>query len=426
MSPAAISEHWTARPCRVAPDDLFALAGRGACALLYGDGPGARWLIAADDPLVVIDDPAELAALAFERRGDVPPIRPDLVGFATYEGGAAREPLVPKPAVEGPVPLPAIRFGVHRTIRVVDRAAGTLWTGTRRLAAGAPSETRTAELGTGPFRARKVGETDDEAAYRDKVEAVRDAIARGDVYQVNLTRQEEWRVEGSLLEFARRLFAANPAPYSALLAEPGFTIVSSSPELFLAKDGDRLVSRPIKGTVPRGRDGAADRALAEALRASPKDRAELAMIADLVRNDLARVARTGTVRVTEFPALESYANVHHLVAAIEAAQRPEVTLAGLLDALFPAGSITGCPKIAAMQMIRALEPWPRGIYTGAIGWLAHDASQFALSVAIRTAAVRDGRLAFGVGGGVVWDSDPAAEYAETVAKGASLVRCLSS
>jgi para-aminobenzoate synthetase component 1 len=170
----------------------------------------------------------------------------------------------------------------------------------------------------------------------------------------------------------------------------------------------------------------ADGLLKRNLLSSPKERAELAMITDLMRNDLTRVCQIPSVRVETFPRLESYANVHHLVADISGSLVPGLTLEALFSALFPGGSVTGCPKRTAMRLIRELEAHPRMVYTGALGWFSHDLAQADFSIAIRTAWTSPSDLLFGVGGGVVWDSDPAAEYQETVHKGSSIVRCLNS
>jgi anthranilate/para-aminobenzoate synthase component I len=258
-----------------------------------------------------------------------------------------------------------------------------------------------------------------------KVARIREEIFRGNVYQVNLTRQERWAFSGNLAEFARRLWSANPAPHSALIADAGWAIVSSSPESFFRISEGRLLTRPIKGTAPRGAMPAEDRHLAEALLASPKNRSELAMIVDLLRNDLSRICAGPSVRVNAFPALESYANVHHLVAEIEGELPGKASLETLLRAVFPGGSITGCPKLAAMGLIRELEPWPRRVYTGALGWCRADLRQGEFAIPIRTAWASGGELRFGVGGGVVWDSEPREEYEETRHKGRSLVQCLS-
>lgn len=421
MCCAAITEHWTAVPARLGVEDFLALPGREPCAVLYGDGPGADWLLFAEGPLLVAGG-LELPDLAIERRGDVPPIHPDWIGFASYEAGYALDPVLPPPPAL-PWRFPLVHLAVYRSVRLYHRPTGLLYEA-RREGIAAPRQSSL--LQPCAFGARKAWDSDGAEVYAAKVARIREDIRRGNVYQVDLTRQEAWSYEGSLVELARCLYAANPAPFSGLIAGTDFAVLSSSPERFVRVSGARVESRPIKGTAARGRGPAEDRLAAEGLLGSAKDRAELAMIVDLVRNDLARVCRWPSVRVEGFPELETYANVHHLVATVAGELRPGLDLRALSAALFPAGSITGCPKLAAMGCIRELEAHPRLAYTGALGWLSQELDQAELAVAIRTASAVAGELRFGVGGGVVWDSDPAAEYLETVHKGRSLVACLSS
>jgi para-aminobenzoate synthetase component 1 len=196
-------------------------------------------------------------------------------------------------------------------------------------------------------------------------------------------------------------------------------VVSASPELFLARRGSRLVSRPIKGTRRRGQTPAEDAALARELLESAKDRAEHVMIVDVHRNDLGRVARFGSVQVEQPWALESFATVHHLTSTIVADERDGTAPLDAVRAAFPAGSITGAPKIRAMEVLADLEPHTRGVYTGAIGWIG-DHGDFDLSVAIRTATLRGDRVEFPAGGGIVLDSDPDSEYREVWEKARGL------
>lgn len=413
-----VSESWTARPARVGEGDLFeALDGR-PFALLHGEG---RFQVLARDPLAVGRD-LDLTGLAFSRRGDLPPILPDLIGFVGYEMGYALEPLAGQPAPP-PMAFPDCHLALHAEVLILDRAEGRLYTGRRE----APRQIEPCPnlLRPGAFSARRIANSDTAASFGAKVARIREEIARGNVYQVNLTRQETWAWEGNLGTFARRLATANAAPHSAFLAGPDWAVVSSSPETLLRIQEGRLITRPIKGTAPRGQDPTADHRLAEELLASPKNRAELAMIVDLLRNDLTRACRLPSVRVDAFPELESYANVHHLVATVSGELRPGLDLRELFAALFPGGSVTGCPKLAAMRLIRDLEPLPRSVYTGALGWLRSDLQQADLALAIRTAWAVPGELRFGLGGGITWDSDPADEYEETVHKGRSIVQCLS-
>jgi para-aminobenzoate synthetase component 1 len=362
-----------------------------------------------------------LPALRFERSGAIPPIQPDLVGFASYGLGHALLPRAGPPRPP-PFPVPDLRLTLHREVRVYDRATGLLHTGVR----SGPDEgdDRPNLLGEGGFAAEKRWDSETPATWAGKVERIRAEIAAGNVYQVNLARLEGWSFRGDLRVLSRRLVALDPAPFGALVAGPECTVISASPERFLRLHGGALEARPIKGTAPREADPAADARAARELLASAKDRAELTMIVDLLRNDLGILAPPGAVTVDPYPELESYASVHHLVATVRARAPAGLTLEALLSAAFPGGSVTGCPKLAAMALIRELERFGRGPYCGALGWVRHDLGQLDLALPIRTAFAVRGELAFGVGGAVTWDSDPAAEYLETVHKARSLTSCL--
>ncbi len=255
----------------------------------------------------------------------------------------------------------------------------------------------------------------DAAQHAAAVGRIRDYIAAGDCYQVNFTFPLDGIAYGSPLALYARLRQRQPTRHAALLADGETVSLSLSPELFLARQGERLLTRPMKGTAPRGATPAADAANRAALLASPKERAENLMIVDLLRNDLGRVARTGSVRVDALFDAEAYPTVWQLTSSISAAA-PGVPLAALLRALFPCGSVTGAPKVRAMQIIDQLENGPRGIYTGSLGWLL-PGGDFSLNVAIRTLSVAaDGRMRMSVGGGIVADSEAAAEYRECLLK----------
>lgn len=257
-------------------------------------------------------------------------------------------------------------------------------------------------------------------AYEAAVEKVRAYIAAGDVYQVNICQRFEMQFSGSVFDLFRSLFKRNPAPFFAFINAGDHQVVSTSPERFLRQQGQRVETRPIKGTRPRGKTPAADRRLAEELLESIKDDAELSMIVDLMRNDIGQVCRQGSIRVTYHKKLEAYENVYHLVSIVEGRLDERRSSADLIAATFPGGSITGCPKIRAMEIIDELEPHRRHVYTGAIGYISFHGTMD-LSIAIRTATVVDGRIVFSVGGGIVFDSDPAAEYEETLHKGQTLI-----
>lgn len=259
------------------------------------------------------------------------------------------------------------------------------------------------------------------ALHVARVRQALELIRAGELYQVNLARRFELDVEGAPLDSFASLLRDGWPPYAALFDWPEVTVVAASPELFLATDSERRAfTAPIKGTRPRHRDPEQDRALADALDADPKERAELAMIIDVERNDLGRLALPGSVRLRHPPAVESHARVHHRAATIEASLQPHVTRAELLEAMLPSGSVTGAPKVRAMDAIRALEPVRRGLYTGAFGILRQDGG-LELGMAIRTLTVKDGTGHYYAGGGIVADSDPERELEETLWKAAALL-----
>ena len=260
--------------------------------------------------------------------------------------------------------------------------------------------------------------------YVEAVQAVREYIMAGDIFQANLSQRFEADMPLPPYELYRRLRRINPAPFASYLNLDGVTVVSASPERFLRVRGDLVETRPIKGTRPRGSDPASDRALARELVDSVKDRAEHVMIVDLERNDLGRVCRYGTVRVSELMALERYATVYHLTSTVEGRLRPDKGVIDLLKATFPGGSITGAPKVRAMEIIDELEPTRRSVYTGDIGYFSFDGG-LDINIVIRTILVKEGKAYFQVGGAVVYDSDPEGEYIETLDKAKALVHALS-
>ncbi len=259
----------------------------------------------------------------------------------------------------------------------------------------------------------------DEAGFTAGVRAIREAIAAGDVYQVNLTRRVSAPMAGpptsgtstDIAALGAALAVGNPAPFSAVVRIPshGIFVASASPERFLARRGRTVSSSPIKGTAP-----------APGL-LLPKDRAENVMIVDLVRNDLGRVCQPGTVRVPALMATEEHPGLVHLVSTVEGTLRPDAGWPELLAATFPPGSVTGAPKLAALDHIRALEPAPRGPYCGSLGWVDADRRTGCLNVAIRTFFVDDGDLCFGTGGGITWGSEPDGEWEETELKARRLL-----
>ena len=273
--------------------------------------------------------------------------------------------------------------------------------------------------GPGPSLApylRPLGTSLDRSAFEGAVRKILDHEMEGDTYQVNLTRQVRCARPDDPFTLWQSLASAARAPFSAFADFGGFRVLSLSPERFLAKAGGGIWTEPIKGTAPRGDTVKDDAANLGRLLSGEKEAAELAMIVDVERNDLGRVALPGRVRLARHREVLSLPHVHHLVSRVEADLRPGTGVADLLRATFPGGSVTGAPKIRAMQIIDDLEPVSRGFYCGAMGWMDLQ-GDLDLSLTIRTATDAGGALHFGVGGGIVADSDPTAEWEETVAKG---------
>ena len=258
----------------------------------------------------------------------------------------------------------------------------------------------------------------DQTAFKAGVRTIRAAIAAGDVYQVNLTRllAAPLPAGADVAALGAALAEGNPAPFSAVVRLPaqGIHVASASPERFLERDGDRLWSSPIKGTA-----AAPDGFLV-------KDRAENVMIVDLVRNDLGRVCEWGSVTVPSLCAVEEHPGLAHLVSTVAGRLRPGLGWADAIGATFPPGSVTGAPKVSALQHIAALEPADRGVYCGAVGWVDADRGRGSLNVAIRTFWFAEGEIRFGTGGGITWDSDPAGEWAETELKARRLLRVVAN
>jgi para-aminobenzoate synthetase component 1 len=259
--------------------------------------------------------------------------------------------------------------------------------------------------------------------YLAAVARAREYICAGDIFQVNLSQRFDVPLTVPPYALYRRLRAINPAPFAAYFNFDGVAVVGASPERFLKLRGDAVETRPIKGTRPRGETPEKDARLAADLTDSLKDRAENIMIVDLERNDLGRVCRYGTVRVTGLAELETFPTVFHLTSTVVGRLREGLGPIDLLKATFPGGSITGAPKVRAMEIIDELEPTRRGIYTGSMGYLGFN-GDLDLNIVIRTIVVEDGRAYFQVGGAIVYDSSPEAEYVETLDKGRALIQAL--
>ena len=381
---------------------------------------------------------------------DAPPFLGGLVGYLGYDLGGVLERLPSIAPADQDLPL--LRLALHDWVVAWDRRTGHAWLGGRaldgdgrrlarrlddvharltawprrpdRVMDGVASGASAPDSPTGRPGASLVFRSSlDRGAYLAGVERVRDHIARGDIYQANLSRRLEARFDADPWELYRHLRTGDPSLFSAYLdlgpsqltGRPR-ALLSASPEPFLSVDaGGRVKADPIKGTRPRGRDVAEDRALARELLASAKDRAENVMIVDVLRNDLGRVCRPGSVRVPRLCRLERTAAVQHLVSTVTGDIADGRDAFDLLAASFPGGSITGAPKIRAMQILEGLEPVRRGPYTGALGWIGPDGSM-QTSILIRTFVADGRRLTLHVGGGITWKSDSASEWDETVVK----------
>lgn len=261
--------------------------------------------------------------------------------------------------------------------------------------------------------------------YCARIQKVLEYIRAGDIFQANFTHRFEALGIGDPLALYENLATISPAPFAAYARQGGNAIICSSPEWFYRVDGRDVITRPIKGTRPRGNTPEEDAANKSELLASLKDRAELTMIVDLERNDLGRVCEFGSVKVNHALTLESYAQVHHLVAEIEGRLRADCDDVDLLAAMFPGGSITGAPKIRAMEIIEELETDRRGVYTGAIGYIGFD-GRSAWNIPIRTILKSDNHWSYNVGGGIVADSNPDDEYQETLTKGRGMKAALET
>lgn len=413
--PSASARH-SILACRPA---LGLRAHNDGVAITHADGTDE--FFPAAEPLVFLK-----SLLAARATPPVPglPFSGAAIGYLSYEYGAALDGVAPRAPDD--LGLPALAFGFYDSFVIHDHrtAATTLVApdaasleALRKLVNSAPRPLPPCSIGV--LKPDLSADT-----YAAAVARIRDYIAAGDAYQVNFTYRFSAPFSGSAAALYERLRTLNPAPHAAYLDFGDFQIVSSTPERLLRVSGDRLETRPIKGTVPRLPDPAADAAQRAALLASAKDHAELLMIVDLARNDLGRVAVPGSVKVTARHDLETYATVHHLVATVQAALAPGRDRFDALPALHPGGSITGAPKIRAMQIIAELEPVRRHAYTGALGWLGYDGGAD-LAIAIRTITCARGVATYHVGGGITWDSNPAAEYEETLHKGRALHQALN-
>jgi para-aminobenzoate synthetase component I len=401
----------------------------------------------ADSSDVLADAAAFLTAHRTSHIEGIPPFQGGVAGFLGYEFGRRLERL---PAPRGDdLHLPDAWLGAYDWVIAWDHLAERAWVVVqesplstwrrgglearkpgdrirdviRRLKEPGPGR---ATVSTATRSAPQVHSGFTREEYLAAVERVREYIRAGDIFQANLSQRFEAAWPGDPFGFYRRLAAVNPAPFAAYFQGDGFAVASASPERFLAVDPDGSVeTRPIKGTRPRGATPEEDERLAAELLSSGKDRAENVMIVDLLRNDLSKVCRPGSVQVPALCALERHPTVWHLESIVTGRLEEGRTAADLLRAAFPGGSITGAPKVRAMEILVELEPVARGVYCGAIGWFSVTGAMDT-SIAIRTTTLRDGLVCFHAGGGIVADSDPALEYQETLDKVAGIRRALGA
>lgn len=374
-------------------------------AVLIDDAsPGAERLLrfAAHDQVITATRTKDLDR-AFADIGDALRRGRHVAGYFSYELGYALEPKL-APLLRQKDALPLLWFGVFDQPQIFEGCAAEALLD--RMAEG-----RRAYAG-------RLAPDWDFDAYAKRFATVKDLIAAGDIYQANLTFRARFSFAGEPMALYRRLRAQSKAGHGAFVDDGVRKVMSFSPELFFEiTPSGRIVTRPMKGTAARGADSAADALARASLESSAKDRAENLMIVDLLRNDLGRIADIGTVSVEELFKIETYPTLHQMVSTVSAVPKAGIDQGAILRALFPCGSVTGAPKIRAMEVIHALEARPRGVYCGSIGYFAPDGTA-RFNVAIRTVTIEDGRGELGIGGGLVQDSDAAQEYAECLLKAA--------
>jgi para-aminobenzoate synthetase component 1 len=408
-------------------DSAAEAGGRGRYAYIAADPYRVVRATETGDPFADLE--GALNSVRIRNDADLPPFQGGAVGFLSYELGRRLESLPPP---KGGFDIPDMMFGLYDTVAAFDTFTGKAWVVAHDIVedAGRPPKAARAQAmarritqapSLGPIDWTAIGSwTPDmsRAEFEAMVARVIDYIRAGDIFQANVAQRLLADLPDGLTPFMlyRRLRALLPSPFGAYLRAGDTAIASASPERFLSLDAEgTVVTRPIKGTRPRGRTPGEDEALARELIASEKDQAENLMIVDLMRNDLSRVCRLGSIDVSELAGLESFANVHHLVSEVRGALFPGLGPLDLLRATFPGGSITGAPKIRAMEIINELELVRRGPYCGSVAWIGFDGAMDS-SIVIRTLVINSGRVAAQAGGGIVADSDPAAEFDETMDK----------
>jgi para-aminobenzoate synthetase component 1 len=432
-----------ALPLVPAPDPFDTCARfSGLPYLLFLDssaqGALSRYSFLAADPVGVAQTPEAARELLRAEQpsplAGLPPFQGGIAGYIGYDWGAELERVTRPPPDRVTPQIPDVALAHYDWVIAWDHLEGKAWLISAERAAARTAAVRERLLAPPPTvsshqaTARRSPQSNfSRAEFEGAVTRIREYIAAGDVYQVNLSQRFHAPFAGSPLELYRRLRARNPAPFGAYLEFGEARVASISPERFLRLDAATRTAeaRPIKGTRPRGTTPAEDSALARELLESDKDRAENIMIVDLLRNDLGKVCRPGSVRVPSLFALESHPTVHHLVSTVTGELADGADAFDLLLAAFPGGSVTGAPKIRAMQIIAELERAPRAVYCGAIGYVSATGGMD-FNIPIRTIVLQGGNATFHAGAGVVWDSEPAAEYEETLAKARTMIEALTS
>jgi anthranilate synthase component 1 len=414
IGPATVGGRFDLLP--ISSGETLRLGGDGRLCGPHADG-AAGFLAALERWWQALRIPAQAAALPFTGGWLV---------YLSYEIAAEIEPSLSLPPSTDPVAALAIRVPAAW---IRDRQSGRAWLVAEEgfdhlLERFAEDVHRCADLPAGRMTEFQV-EEEDPRRFVESVRRALDYIAAGDVYQANLSRGWGGRSPSAVDPAAlyRALRAANPSPFAAILRDADFAVISSSPERLVSAHGGVVSTRPIAGTRPRGASPERDAALIESLLNNEKERAEHVMLIDLERNDLGRVCLGGSVRVDEYMTVESYAHVHHIVSNISGLRLDAVTPVQILRAMFPGGTITGCPKVRCMQIIAELEGRGRGAYTGSIGYINRDGS-CDFNILIRTITAYGDAFGFRAGAGIVADSDPAHELAETRAKAEGLLRAL--
>ena len=403
--------------------DILPMAS-GECLRLKSDGDLSGPYAASEGFFAALDH--WWSALRLPETESLLPFSGGWLLYLGYELASEVEPRLKLPQCPDPVVALAIRAPAAW---IRDRATGQAW-----LMAESGHEALLDEFADRVQRVRQappaahpefVIDEEDPERFLGAVRRALEYIAAGDVYQTNLSRGWAGRTRTQVdpVRVYQRLRASNPSPFAALLRHDDFALLSSSPERLVSIRGNTVSTRPIAGTRPRGATPEADAALVRSLLDNEKERAEHVMLIDLERNDLGRVCAGGTVRVDEYMSVETYAHVHHIVSNVSGRLRNDVSPIGVIRALFPGGTITGCPKVRCMEIIAELEAVGRGAYTGSVGYLNRDGS-CDLNILIRTITAQGGVFKFRAGAGIVADSNPRQELAETRAKAEGLLRAL--